>query len=85
MIMANFLTSRYQYGNSLPIADYEIVIAVHIDHFELEMKSCLQILQSGNHVLAKMAVLAAIYREWDGSTARNRDRCIIYSRHSSSS
>ena len=61
MIVANFLASRHQYRNAFAVTRLQLVIAIHIHHFEVKMMPRLQFSQGGNHVLAKMAILPAVY------------------------
>ncbi len=61
IIVANFLASRYQYRNALAIKRLQVVIAVHIDHFKMKMMPRLRFSQGGNHILAKVALLPAVY------------------------
>jgi len=61
IIVANFLASRYQYRNALAVKRLQVVIAVHIDHFKMKMKPRLPFPQGGNHILAKVALLPAVY------------------------
>lgn len=81
MIMANFLSARHQYRDSLAVTCTEIGIAIHIHHFETEGKPRLQFPQGGYHVMTKMAMLPAVndQRERIGRPAGNG--CGSGSRH----
>lgn len=61
--MTNFLAFRHQYRNALAVARLQVVIAIHVDDFEVKTLPSLPLPQGGDHVEAEVAILPAVYNQ----------------------
>ena len=64
-VPAELSLSMHEHGNVLAEARLQTRVAVDIDDVELECKTGLQCMQARDHVLAEMAVGAAVDRQPD--------------------
>jgi len=64
-VPAELSVAVHKHGNILTEALFQTRLAVDIDDVELECKTGLQRVQARNHVIAEMAVGAAVDRQPD--------------------
>ena len=67
MIVAELPCRPYQHGHQFAVTRLQSRVAVDVDDLELEARTSLQFAQPGDHVIAQMAVRAAVNRELDGA------------------
>lgn len=63
--MADFVAATGKHRHLFSVTTLQFGNAVDIDDLELEMKTGLHLPQAGDHFLAQMAIVAAVYRQPD--------------------